>query len=171
MKERIAEAFIELVEEQNTYKVSVEAICKRANISKSTFYRYFSDKYEVTEYIYKKEIVAPLEKMTYGISEDGKLHIKDTASHIFAVIYGRKNFYRVLINETGQNSLEEFLIKENISGSHKYLNMFAKNMTETDIDYFAYCYAKFFVDLLKKWLNDERNVTPEKLANYFFFEC
>ncbi len=171
MKERIAEAFIELVEEKNTYKVSVDAICKKADICKATFYKYFSDKYAVTEYIFNKEIGEQMERITYGFSKDGKLHIKDTAAHLFAVIYCRKNFYRVLIEEEGQNSFKDFFIKLCIESSHKYLGHFEQNhMTEIDIDYFAYCYPVFFVELLKKWLYDERNITPEMLSNYLFFE-
>ncbi len=171
MKEHIAKAFVELVTESKTYKISVETICKKANISKTTFYKYFTDKYAVIEYIFDKEIIMPFKDAMYKISEDGKLHIKDSTLDVITLIYGKKEFYKVLIKENGQNSLEDFLLKSLTVRSIEYLSTFAKkSMDDVDREYFAYCYAVFFVGLLKKWLEDERNIAPEKLTKYFFFE-
>lgn len=49
--EDIKESFIELYEQGGIDKVSVQNLCSNANISKTIFYRYFDDKYEVLEAI------------------------------------------------------------------------------------------------------------------------
>ncbi len=171
MKERIAEAFKDLVEEENTYKVSVEAICKRAKVSKTTFYKYFPDKYAVTEYIVKKGITVPQRKLVYGIKEKSALKIKEHTTYLLARYYEDKEFYKILLEEEGHNSCKEYITREIISEMQRYLqNCTNKNYSEMDIDYISHCYATMFVDILKKWLNDERDAMPQTISSYFFFE-
>lgn len=53
-KENILLSFNEILKENNFEKITVEEICKKSNISRSTFYRYFIDKFDVMNYNYKK---------------------------------------------------------------------------------------------------------------------
>ena len=49
----ILDAFNRLIAEKDFQKISVEMIMNEAKVSRSTFYRYFKDKYEVMNANYK----------------------------------------------------------------------------------------------------------------------
>lgn len=52
-KEAICEAFLELLSERSFQDLSVKEIVQRAQISRSTFYLHFTDKFELMEYVRK----------------------------------------------------------------------------------------------------------------------
>ena len=49
----IVNAFLVLIKEHDFNKISVDMIMKKATVSRSTFYRYFKDKYDVMNATYK----------------------------------------------------------------------------------------------------------------------
>ena len=48
-KNRIIEEYKKLVKEKKTADITVAEICRNAGISRTTFYSYFHDRYEITE--------------------------------------------------------------------------------------------------------------------------
>lgn len=52
-KEIIANAFLALIKEKSPDKVTIIDICKKANVSRETFYYHFVDKYDLFKWIYK----------------------------------------------------------------------------------------------------------------------
>ena len=48
----IIDAFNRLMDKNDFNKISVEMILDTADVSRSTFYRYFKDKYEVTVFFF-----------------------------------------------------------------------------------------------------------------------
>ncbi len=171
MKERIAEAFKTLVIENQSYKISVEAICKKASISKTTFYKYFTDRYAVMEHIIEKGITDPQNKVMYGCKEKKSSRAREYTLYLLARYYEEKEFYKILLKEQGQNSCGEYITREIRNGIKNYLRSCKdEDFTEADIDYFTFCYAASFVETLKKWLNDDRDITPKTVARYFFFD-
>jgi len=49
----ILQAFNKLAKKKDFDKITVEQICKEAEVSRATFYRYFEDKYDVMNYNYR----------------------------------------------------------------------------------------------------------------------
>lgn len=49
-KQHILQAFNELMEHKSFERITVEEICREADVSKPTFYRYYRDKYDVMTY-------------------------------------------------------------------------------------------------------------------------
>lgn len=53
-REILAAALIEMLNDTPLESLRTEDLCARAHVSKSTFYRFFRDKYELAFWIYKK---------------------------------------------------------------------------------------------------------------------
>ncbi len=56
-KEIIANAFLQLASEKSPDKITIIDICRRANISRETFYYHFVDKYDLFKWIYKQNLL------------------------------------------------------------------------------------------------------------------
>jgi len=52
-KEYILEVFNNMLKSSTMEKITVEGICREAKIAKSTFYKYYLDKYDIMNYNYK----------------------------------------------------------------------------------------------------------------------
>ena len=99
-KSRIIEEYKKLVKEKKTADITVAEICRNAGISRTTFYSYFHDRYEITETIMLDEIEGPLLKA---------LHAGFARSEVIRIIFESflydKDFYKIAIMEDCQNSL------------------------------------------------------------------
>lgn len=103
--EDIKESFIELYEAGGIDKVSVQGLCGKANISKTIFYRYFDDKYQVLECIEDellagiKEINLVLKNTPLGEYKKGKPFpvFYETAEYV----YSKKKYFKALLSAHG----------------------------------------------------------------------
>lgn len=78
---KIVNAFIELLEESSLEQISITDIIKKANLSRPTFYYYYSNKEDLVETTFSKildKISSILqEDMTYqeGVVKIGRAHV------------------------------------------------------------------------------------------------
>ncbi len=157
VEEQIAEALMEQTVLKKTSKISVKEICDSGHISRTTFYKHFKDINDVVAYIIRHDAMKNLD-----------VYVKNNCSaqmimeNWFASFYVHRNFYRIAINENGQNSLFATvldLIEEyNISIFRPLIE------DAQELEYCAYKYSALQVMLLKKWIMDGMTISPEKLA-------
>ena len=158
-REMITEAYKELVIRRKTTRISVKELCENMGISRSTFYKYFKDSYDIIEYVFVQDAIVPLDAlMANGIKS------RIIVENWYISFYKNKEFYRVAIGEDGQNSLFDTIIQiltEYNKGLHK------NNLSGDDLEYFSYKYAATQAMLLKKWMLEGMKISPEKMAVYF----
>ena len=98
----IIDAFNRLLRENDFHKISVEMIMEKATVSRSTFYRYFKDKYDVMNANYKN-------LLDYYVSPEHSSNYRDLCYHLFK--YGQENLmmFKNALNSTGFNSFRNFI--------------------------------------------------------------
>ena len=98
----IIEGFNRLISEVDFHKISVDMIMKEAGVSRSTFYRYFKDKYDVMNANFKNIL-------DYYIQPQRSANLRDLCYHLFD--YGQKNLavFRRALDTTGFNSFSNFI--------------------------------------------------------------
>ena len=102
-REQIASAFMEMLNDTPLEALRIQDLCEKAGVSKSTFYRLFTDKYELAFWIYKKladEIVLSRPTLKCG---------GEWTDYIFAKMLEHKAFYRNIASYRGQNSFFDYL--------------------------------------------------------------
>lgn len=98
----IVSAFLLLIKENDFNKISVDMIMKKATVSRSTFYRYFKDKYDVMNATYKN-------LLDYYVAPEQSKSYRDLCFHLFK--YGQENLsiFKNALNSTGFNSFSNFI--------------------------------------------------------------
>lgn len=98
----IINAFMMLIEENEFSRISVDMIMKRATVSRSTFYRYFKDKYDVMNATYKN-------LLDYYVDPEKSSSYRDLCYHLFK--YGQENLgaFRNALDSTGFNSFSNYI--------------------------------------------------------------
>jgi len=162
-KERIAHDYCRLVIQKKTTKITLKELSEKCNISRTTFYKYFKDTYEIIEYIFVNDCVEPQKNLVYS-----DLDPKVIVLEWYLSFYKHKDFYLVAIHDVGQNSLFETIIEKlEEFNAILYSKKWAKTASNQDIAYISYKNAAMQAMLLKKWMKEGMKVSPEKMAEYF----
>lgn len=103
--EDIKESFIDLYESGGIDKVSVQNLCKNANISKTIFYRYFDDKYQVLECI-EEELLDGLRQTNEAlknapIGEYKKGQPFPVFFETAEFVYSKRKYFKALLSAHG----------------------------------------------------------------------
>lgn len=155
VKDAIAESFKELMRRMPFEKISIVDICEQSGISRRSFYRYFSDKYELLQWIYEHEYLR-------GSVYNDDWVIWDDLPSICEYFYSDRKFYLNAFKVAGQNSFREYchkLLKPLI-----YRDFEGVFSDERDADFFIEHLAEMFFDGFVLWLGREPCEPPEKFA-------
>ena len=98
----IVQAFNRLIVEHDFQKISVEMIMNEAKISRSTFYRYFKDKYEVMNANFKN-------LLDYYVDPRRSRNYRDLCYHLFAYAQENLKMFRRALESRGFNSFSNFI--------------------------------------------------------------
>ena len=96
----LAESFKELAVKQPIEKITIKEITDKAGVIRPTFYNHFQDKYELLEWIIKKELIQPVEPLI----RNGM--INEALVLLFSNLESEKEFYIRASKLEGQNSFE-----------------------------------------------------------------
>lgn len=160
MKFYIANTFEELLEQKSFDNISVNEIVEKCEISRTTFYHHFKDKYDLVAWIYKQEA----EKIKSRNSESGSW--KTLVLDFMNLTIQKKKYFKIALNYYEQNSLLDIIhecgylyIKEIIT---KELNT---DILPKSIDFSAKMYSYSTAYMQKEWLLNGTKESPEEIAN------
>jgi len=95
-------AFNQLIEKQEFNKISVDMILETASVSRSTFYRYFKDKYEVMNANYKH-------LLDYFVASGRSSGYRDLIFQLFDFAKDHARLFKNAMESTGFNSFSNFV--------------------------------------------------------------
>lgn len=98
----IIDAFNRLMDKHDFNKISVEMILEMADVSRSTFYRYFKDKYEVMNANYKN-------LLDYFVTSGRSNNYRDVIYQLFDFAKDHARLFRNALESTGFNSFSNFI--------------------------------------------------------------
>ena len=162
-KDSIVEAYMHLVIEKKSSKITVKELCNKCNISRTTFYKHFHDTYHILEYILINDSINQTKALI-----DSHIDGLTVTEGWYMCFYKNKEFYYHAIKDESQNSLFNTLILQLTELNKQiYKDSILNNMSAQDIDYYAYKYASLQAMLLKKWIVEGMKVSPKDMARYY----
>lgn len=171
-KEAICEALLQCLDEEPFRKITVKKIIERADVNRSTFYKYFLDKYDLLDYYIgqvKNEFI--LEK-NYDFVQAKKDEIGNPVYSTYfreSENFIRKNseIYRILWNsEIGCNLFEEMLDiqKNNILHAMQTDPYYTEEKWPYTILY-ANLFASSFMITIRWWIEHQELVEFEQTSD------
>ena len=146
-KEILAESFRELAEKKSVDKITVPDITENCGYSKTTFYRSFTDKYDLMAWDYarrQKEIMDQTESDGY----EWKTTLIEGA-----LLFNEQRDY---LKECHFDSLRKCVL--DASGQEKL---------DVETEMYVRTYCQGTVDLICDWVMGKYDVSPEVLAEVF----
>jgi AcrR family transcriptional regulator len=168
-RQRIIDALIECCDEKSFYKTTVLDICEKADIYKSTFYRYYANKDELIREM-ENDYVRKVLEVTKGLKEYDLAHAtfeeeRECFEELVAALQYHSEHRRLflfLISYSGDPYFRKLMIRAYEDYIHKKLQDMGRCFFE-DSDYIEFSCATTFVSLVTRWLKDG-GTNPRRMA-------
>lgn len=143
-----------MLRQHNLTDITVTDLCTDAEINRRTFYRHFTDKYQLVTWIYENGF-----QKAIGDDEPG---LFDLFGRVCTYLYADRAFYARALTFTGQNSFRDFLCDR----LHPYLQAdFADLFSSAETEAFmAGKMSNVVIDIVQNWLVQPDCPPPEEFA-------
>ena len=166
-KKKLTNTLLMLLKEKKINDITVLELCKKADINRTTFYKYYKDVEDLVLSI-EESLIVDLEKYiddikrNYLISYTGKI-IEQIANHkeIYTIILsdnGDHTFLRRILNLVHKQSIEEW---------QKLL----KKATEQDLDNIYNFIVDGTIGLIEEWIRTDCNDEPGNISIFINKIC
>lgn len=163
-KEILVESFRELADKQNVDKITIKDITSNCGYSPATFYRQFSDKYDLIawDYFQKAELI---------ISNVGNNNQPWKQAQLDAMRYYQENreyLKNLFLHTSGLESFIQHMVEINIANVNTYISKkfsVSKLDKTTTLCLRLYCYST--AQLVCEWILGKHKLTIEELVEIF----
>lgn len=157
-KEIIAFSLFNLLKTYSFEEITVNMICEESGVGRSTFYRFFRDKYD---------LLLAFFEINYQKIEERFPEASDYQSLItgyLSLIQEYRPFFRQALKLSGQNSLAEYITD---SAKEYYIHHVEEGIgnkvsEDTRLSIILFTYG--FLSLVNDWVMGQFEATPDQLA-------
>lgn len=155
----VREALLKLLDEKPLEKITVKEVCGMADINRATFYRYYTDIYDLYASI-ERELIQEI--IPAGGMED--MNIITLTEKLFCVVYENQSFYREFFRSRIESEGIQRVIEETYE---EVLVMIRQKNGCGDDAIFRYSleYMKSgILGIMRDWVEGGCEDSPEKIA-------
>lgn len=163
-KQAFAASLTNLLRKEAIEKITVDQICEEANVHRSTFYRYFTDKYDLLEYVFKNIFVAQVDRS--NVVESIIRHIA-SEKKIFRNVFNNNNKADYYLFGTILRIFSSQIYDAVIAGHlHEipWIEIMVKNSKYPKIA--TDMIAGGFLTVLIEWISTNYEMDEEELARF-----
>lgn len=168
-KRMLQEAIISILKKKNLSEISVLELCEKANVNRTTFYKYYRDISDLLNEI-KEELLSDLTKILikYDMRKENEIAI----SKIMQLLKEKEKYAKVLLGEHVNQSFLDDLYPYFIEKS--YTDKTSGRNPRMQEGYFIILYYGS-IGLIRKWVNDDLDLQVSEVAkiikdisNYYY---
>ena len=167
----LRESLVTLMKTKSILNIAVKDICEAAGVSRTTFYAYYQDQYDLLGQI-EEEVLAEFDNLVTQYSPEGELPparelvilIETTLRYIAA----NRNSIQVLLSENGESGFQRRFAKYFTGRMQKVKN--ARGgvlMDERSLKYYSVFIRDGFLAILQEWLKSDMDVNIHDMAKMF----
>ena len=160
-KQLLKQSLIELLNEKPIHKISVREICDKAEVNRSTFYKYFGSQYDLFNDM-ENEILHQVNEhlnITPSIMADDLAQV----TKLVAFVGENAALCRVLINHNVDPNFPDALIS--LPFLRRWIaNHFRDEYTKTEMEYVYGMIVNGGYSIIRMWMNKDDREPPEVIA-------
>lgn len=156
-REWFREALLNLLRNKKFEQITVKDLCRKADLSRQTFYQIFDSKDEVLEY----HFMTLFEKFSKECGDFSKISLSELVYQFFHFFYEQRNFVKVLI----ENNMTHLLEKQFEIYLCKIDFFKEKNNTDDYPDYTLASVSGALTQILIHWFYKKFDLSVEEIAD------
>ncbi len=165
-KEIIKSEFFKLMTVKPIDKITVREVCENADINRGTFYRYYTDLYELYQ-ITTEETLQKAYECVIELAESSENDIKKTLIGVCHVVKSNKEFCEFSVSpNSGNAKIVERWIDKFLPLCILQWNDLFKNYTPEQLTIIYELISAGIIAALKHWISDNFKETEEELVTF-----
>ena len=156
-KRMMKDAFTEMLKETDIYHISVRELCQRADVNRTTFYKYYANQFDLLDDM-EKDLLNMIEKT---IEEDEEKN-GGTIEKLLVFFERERAFIRLLINSNVDTEFPKKLFSMTIVESS--IEMMTANVPKAEAEYINRFVLFGLFEMLRCWINKEERESPKEMA-------
>lgn len=157
-RKMLKEALIELLKEKDIYHVSVRELCDKADVNRTTFYKYYGNQFDLLTDM-EKDMLDYLSQTIKSNTEEPEKIVSSACSYLEKNI----EFSRLIFNNNVDPDFASKLFAME-SLKKQTLQKFYDSKNETELEYIYQFLTCGIFSLIHLWLNKEVRESPEAFA-------
>ena len=167
-RQLMKDALLELMEQQELISISVTAICEKADVHRSTFYKYYTDPADLLRDI-EHDILKMIPQPPKNLDQRNQEQLLTEITDFFDKVKRNKKAFQILLSESAGTSFATKLVEHLCDG---YIPV---NVTDNkDIDELSERFMRLYiangtVGMLREWISSDFPVSSQKIAEMMFY--
>ncbi len=161
-KKVIRECFFDLLKENPLNRITVKAICEKADINRTTFYRYYKDPFDLMEQIENEMLDAFRNHAKVMMPVD----MESALETMFSAVIHNQEMYLVLISDNADRSFVRKMILETYDLFKESLAKTFPSLSDNQRRWMYYYIAQGSVSVTIDWLHRGMKETPAEMASF-----
>ncbi|MDL2236913.1 TetR/AcrR family transcriptional regulator [Christensenellaceae bacterium OttesenSCG-928-K19] len=157
----LKDALVELMQKEHISKISVKALCERADVNRSTFYAHFEDQYDLLHSIEQEA----MDNITHYLSRQDYTDNIPVSFQVLnrILVYVKENagLFRALLSDNGGSNIQKDILKVPEIFDFQIYN----SQGERTKEYLAVFAITGCVSILQKWLEDGTPESTETISD------
>lgn len=163
-KQLMKSALLELLEYQDLANISVTAICEKADVHRSTFYKHYTDTSSLLMEV-EQDFLNRIPTPPQILDQQNQADLLTATSEFFDFIKDNKKAFRILFNDSSGNSFSARLVEFLCNG---YVPV--GDDTDEQASRFIRIYiANGTVGMMREWVNAGFPISSQDLAEMMYF--
>ncbi|MDR1130399.1 MAG: TetR/AcrR family transcriptional regulator [Prevotellaceae bacterium] len=164
----LQDSLLALMKEKSILHISIKEICEFAGLSRSTFYAYYKDEYDLLQAIEEQTLIeanaiALKYKMTAGKPNSQEITV--ILQDILQLIVNNSNSIQVLWSENGDSDFQKKFFRKGIERMSQFRESVGTKSRDKEADKydFAFVIGGMFT-IVQEWLKNGMDIPAPKLA-------
>jgi AcrR family transcriptional regulator len=164
----LRDSLVTLMKEKSILNISIKDICEKAGISRSTFYTYYNNQYDLLRQM-EKETVIEMEKIVQPYISGAQKSSNQTTiallQDILQYIINNNNSVQVLLSENGDSGFQKKFFHNGIKYMWQIIEAIGIKAPDEKVAKYGFAFlVGGFITLVQEWLKNGMDTPAPDLA-------
>ena len=164
---KLKDTFAELLKIKELKDITVLELCKKANINRTTFYKYYTDIDDLTKKI-ETNLITELEDEIKKINRN---YLLTYTSYIIENINKNNNILKYLISKNGDHTFLRRILYKVYDESLLEWKHLLKKANDTDLDNIFNFIIDGSIGIINKWIDNKCKEDPKTISIFINKIC
>ena len=161
-KATIRSVFLSMLESMLLSQITVSEICKRAQINRATFYKYYDNPYDLLNQIENEEIDALVSKL----KEKADIELHEIFRTVFEIVGENRALYRILFAENKDATFRQRIFSVCYESNIEAVKKHFPDLDGPRQQMIYYFIAEGCNGILNKWLFEDIKMPMEEVISF-----
>jgi len=158
-KKILQESLLELLKTQDIHEISIRALCEKADLNRSTFYKYYGSQYDLLQEM-ENELLERIEQDLSNFTTASSC--KECLTKLLSFANEHVEFSRLLFSANIDPNLPKKML--GLPSIYNALDLATQNTSAEETQYMQDFFFYGGYQIIKRWISKENRESPEKLA-------